>query len=481
VPGRGEETHTGEVRIIDSRTLKRRATLANPVPTSGDSFGAALAVDGDTVAVGAPFDSTAAEKGGAVYLFQRATAQLLVGKPLVSPLGIALEMFGASLAIDADWIVVGAPAPSSEPSQPGHAYVFDRGSRNLLCAIDDPRLETGGSFGASVAIVDGKVLVGAPLANDEQPQSGAAYLFDPRTCARVWTFPHPDAPLGGERFGASVSAGPSGPVIGAPGVGKVYVYMRTAPQGIAAVLSMVRDALVPSAVAAGPLCGNGVVDAGEVCDDGNAVDTDDCRNDCGGGFCCVIDPLAAQRCNDFDPCTTDSLDPATNRCVNVDNGTCCTSDDSCAGQEGICRICAGCSLFPWDCCDQGATCVLSSPQCAGLECFEQPLCECQGGLTCGESGAQPTEAMTDAFRQSCDALRLQEGGPQSDNALGQARSSVKASRRSLRLARTKTREAYRAGDVSKTCRGEYLDQIRRVRTSIPAKLKSCVKKQAAGS
>jgi hypothetical protein len=124
--------------------------------------------------------------------------------------------------------------------------------------------------------------------------------------------------------------------------------------------------------------------------------------------------------------------------------------------------------------------VLSSPQCAGLECFEQPLCECQGGLTCGEAGAQPTEAMTDAFRQSCDALRLQEGGPQSDNALGQARSSVKASRRALRLARNKTREAYRAGDVSKTCRGEYLDQIRRVRTSIPTKLKSCVKKQAAG-
>jgi hypothetical protein len=245
---------------------------------------------------------------------------------------------------------------------------------------------------------------------------------------------------------------------------------------------MVRDALVPAAIAAGPLCGNGVVDAGEVCDDGNDVDTDDCRNDCSGGFCCVIDPTAAQRCNDFDPCTTDGFDPVTNRCVNVDNGTCCMSDNACAGQNGVCRICAGCSLFHWDCCDQGAACVLSSPECQGLTCFEQPLCECQRGLSCSEPGAEPTEAMTEAFRQSCDVLRLQEGGPRSDNPLGQARASVKASRRALRKARNKTRQAYRDGDISKACRGEYLDTIRLVRKSIPKKhgeLRSCVQEQAA--
>ena len=347
-----------------------------------------------------------------------------------------------------------------------------------MCTINDPQAEPGAGFGSSVAIVDGRVLVGAPLTSNREPKAGAAYLFDTRSCMLLQTFLSPDAPLGDDRFGSSVSAGPSGPVIGSSGRGRVYVYMRSQPQGMAAVLSMLRDTLVPSAIAAGPQCGNGVLDAGEVCDDGNDVDTDDCRNDCSGGFCCVLDPATiAQRCNDFDPCTDDTFDAATNRCVNVDNGTCCMSDNDCAGQDGICRICAGCSLFPWDCCDQGATCVLSSPECAGLECFDQPVCECQNGLTCSESGAEPTEAMTEAFRQSCDILRLQAGGPHDDSALAQARASVKLTRKALRQTRSKTRQAYQAGDISKTCRGEYLEQIRRVRKSIPTKLRMCVKQQ----
>jgi cysteine-rich repeat protein len=29
-----------------------------------------------------------------------------------------------------------------------------------------------------------------------------------------------------------------------------------------------------------PVCGNGIVEPGEVCDDGNDVDTDSCHNDC---------------------------------------------------------------------------------------------------------------------------------------------------------------------------------------------------------
>jgi cysteine-rich repeat protein len=43
----------------------------------------------------------------------------------------------------------------------------------------------------------------------------------------------------------------------------------------------------------GAACGNGVVDPGEACDDGNLVDDDGCANDCGlgGGVCLPNDPL----------------------------------------------------------------------------------------------------------------------------------------------------------------------------------------------
>lgn len=29
-----------------------------------------------------------------------------------------------------------------------------------------------------------------------------------------------------------------------------------------------------------PICGNGIVETGELCDDGNKVDSDECANDC---------------------------------------------------------------------------------------------------------------------------------------------------------------------------------------------------------
>src|SRR5262249_31293652 len=151
-----------------------------------------------------------------------------------------------------------------------------------------------------------------------------------------------------------------------------------------------------ASVASGPRCGDGIVDPGEQCDDGNNIDTDDCRNDCTLQPCCAIDPLAAERCNDFDPCTDDSVDPTTGLCLNVNNGQACSSDSSCAG-DSACRLCAGCSLFPWDCCDQGSTCILDSPQCQGKTCFDEAACECSE-LTCSDESTppdkrSPTQAM----------------------------------------------------------------------------------------
>src|SRR5262249_9826463 len=77
-------TDTGGVFVFD-QLQNLRGVLRKPVPMTGDFFGAAIAGEGDTVAVGAPFDSTSAPKAGAVYLFNRSTAELLTGQPLVSP------------------------------------------------------------------------------------------------------------------------------------------------------------------------------------------------------------------------------------------------------------------------------------------------------------------------------------------------------------------------------------------------------------
>src|SRR4029453_3510693 len=146
-------------------------------------------------------------------------------------------------------------------------------------------------------------------------------------------------------------------------------------------------------------------------------------------------------------------------CVNVDSGQCCTSDAACSGQNDVCRLCAGCSLFAWDCCDQGATCLLSSPECQDLPCFEKPLCECQGGLTCSEPGSEPPADMNSLFLEPRDPLRQEDASSNQDNPVGQARMFAKQSRKALKDARRTTKRAFKAGSISKTCRGGDLDSI----------------------
>src|SRR5262249_7302782 len=222
--------------LCSDRPKNRGGAPGKPVPTTGDFFGAAIAGEGDTVAVGAPFDSTAAPKAGAVHLFRRSTAELLTGQPLVSPTASERELFGAALAMSADLIAVGAPSEDGLQQSGGRGFFFPGPTPHPAATVLDglrkpprPAQPPGGCgqrFGAAVAIVDNQVLVGAPRSDDSTQDTGAAYLVDPGTLS-VQTFRNP-AQGAFDRFGSSVAAGPSGPAIGAPGPGRVYVYTKKA-------------------------------------------------------------------------------------------------------------------------------------------------------------------------------------------------------------------------------------------------------------
>ena len=81
----------------------------------------------------------------------------------------------------------------------------------------------------------------------------------------------------------------------------------------------------PDCVAAG--CGNGVVDSGEACDDGNDVEGDGCDTDCTLSCMEDLDCADADVCNGGETC-----DLATNACVagealDCDDGDACTAND----------------------------------------------------------------------------------------------------------------------------------------------------------
>ena len=88
----------------------------------------------------------------------------------------------------------------------------------------------GDQFGASVAISNGKVIVGAPLDDDSGGQSGSAYVFErDQVGADNWGQVRKLTPLdaaAGDTFGVSVAISGDTAVVGAPSAGNAFVFER---------------------------------------------------------------------------------------------------------------------------------------------------------------------------------------------------------------------------------------------------------------
>ncbi len=172
--------------------------VAKLVPTDGspyDSFGSKVAIDGDTVVVAAVRDDDNGVDSGSVYIFGRnqggpdAWGQLA---KVTASNGAAADYFGASVAINGDTLVVGASRADSSGPFSGSAYVFGRnvGGVEAWGEVMALAVADGGSgdrFGASVAIDGDTVVVGAPEDDDIDFNSGAAYIFGRNVGgAEVW-------------------------------------------------------------------------------------------------------------------------------------------------------------------------------------------------------------------------------------------------------------------------------------------------------
>ena len=102
--------------------------LLAPNPAFLDRFGSAVAVSGDTIIVGYPYDDGPAENTGAAYVFRRDQGGPdnwgLAGK-LTAPSGW-LDNFGHAVAMSGETAVVGALFHDGAAGRnSGAAYVFD--------------------------------------------------------------------------------------------------------------------------------------------------------------------------------------------------------------------------------------------------------------------------------------------------------------------------------------------------------------------
>jgi len=148
----------------------------------GDTFGVSVAIDGQTVVVGATGVDDGREKNvGAAYVFSREGTIWKQKAKLVPPDPMEDDAFGTSVAIDGITIVVGANSKDiySIPDV-GAAYVFiKRGSSwDQKATLLPFEPSVGGYFGGAVDVDGSRIIVGATEANLlGEPDTGSAFIF----------------------------------------------------------------------------------------------------------------------------------------------------------------------------------------------------------------------------------------------------------------------------------------------------------------
>ncbi len=209
-------------------------------------FGYSVAADGRWLVVGAPGERAGGFNGaGAAYVYERLPSGAWVrDQRLVAPNGAADDHFGRSVSISGERIVVGAPTVdldlgSSVAINVGAAYIFERSAQGWVLAskVMSPAPTFQSVFGRSVALRGDRLVVGAPREYITSIiHSGAAYVFT-RDGSGAWRYEATLVPSEAESglfFGQAVALEGDLIAVGAPGwdhpladdAGRVYVFRR---------------------------------------------------------------------------------------------------------------------------------------------------------------------------------------------------------------------------------------------------------------
>ncbi|WP_246835873.1 FG-GAP repeat protein [Leptospira meyeri] len=205
-------------------TWSQQAYIKAPNAEASDQFGVAVAIDGDTIVVGANLEDSnqttitngptasgdnSASNSGAVYVFKRSGSTWSQQAYLKPSNGEASDQFGFPVAISGDTIVVGTyledsnqttitngPTASGDNSatSAGAIYVFQRSGStwSQQAYIKPSNAETQDSFGKGLAISGDTIVAGANLEDSNQTtitnggtassnngatSAGAAYVY----------------------------------------------------------------------------------------------------------------------------------------------------------------------------------------------------------------------------------------------------------------------------------------------------------------
>jgi hypothetical protein len=250
-----EDSGAAYVYVRELGDWRFEAYLKPERPVGNQFFGTVLALDGNAIVVGAPNEtfykpSTTGYWGedsilqaGAAYLYALGPAGWSLEARLQSIRPESLAQFGNSMAIDGDFMAIGAQGESVRVLKPvghmtsnfakfaGAVYLFERRNGNWVFDehITAPNAAASGLFGGAVALEGDLLAIGAPgdpssspgvdgdMFAGGSPGSGAVHVYE--RIAGSWTFAHyikSVDPDWGEGFGQVIALSEDALVVGVP-------------------------------------------------------------------------------------------------------------------------------------------------------------------------------------------------------------------------------------------------------------------------
>ena len=211
------------------QTWQKQTKLLGRKTDGFRSFGEAVALSGNALLVGAPFDGPAGDASGAAYVYARSGKQWIEQARLVPKDSAPAQLFGDAVAIDENTAVVGAFLDSERAPNAGAVYVFKRNSSKWIqtAKLTASDASEYGFFGSALAVKGLTIVVGSPIAQ-------TAYVFTERDGRWIQQaiLTASDASFATyTSFGAAVATDGATIVIGAPtdaptevNMGSVYVF-----------------------------------------------------------------------------------------------------------------------------------------------------------------------------------------------------------------------------------------------------------------
>jgi len=203
-----------------------QSRLQHTSGNSDDSFGESVAIQGNTILVGAPYNDDAGIQAGALYVYDYDGSDWLQNQILMPPSIGDLYFFGASVDIDGDYAIAGAYGAvnsSSTAFRSGTAYIYryDGSSWSFDTELHDSNSAGLDDFGMDVAITGDYAFAGSPGDDDNGQDSGSVFIY--HSNGTTWSF-HQKLMSGtdGDHFGKSISVDGSWAVIGAYGDNSTY-------------------------------------------------------------------------------------------------------------------------------------------------------------------------------------------------------------------------------------------------------------------